>query len=566
MLFYRPMVDTPTTRRIFWIPLALAILLNACATRPVQDPELNDQTSEEHLVLPAETRANSKPHVEPRFKQHTEQDLKKDRLSTRPANVEANREGDLWERLRSGFELPATYDQPRVKQYLSWHHEHPNYLRRITRRAQPFFYFIVEQLKRRGMPYDLALLPAVESGYMPLAFSQGRAAGLWQFIPETGRHYGLKQNWWYDGRRDIYASTHAALDYLSSLNRRFDGDWLLTLAAYNAGPLRVLKAIGRNRRVGKATDYWHLALPRETRNYVPKLLAIRAIVENPKAHGIELWPIADSPVITKVDTGAQIELALAAEMAVMDLDELYNLNAGFNRWATAPDGPHRLMLPIEKVARFRQRLDKLPPEHRVVWFRHKIKTGDTLEGIARKYHTSVNHILHANELPSTRIVAGKHLLVPKRTFHDDVIASRTLGHEQTFSSRGQRRHHTIRRGETLWSISRRHDVSLQELIDWNQLTPNEILIVGDRLVIKQPSTTNHHTSPTQTSRAQSGQRYIRTISYSVKAGDSLYGISRRFNVSVADLMRWNNFPDARLLRPGQTVKVRVDLTRQSSDS
>jgi membrane-bound lytic murein transglycosylase D len=427
-------------------------------------------------------------------------------------------------------------------------------------------YFVLDELKRRGMPYDLALLPAVESGYMPLAFSQGRAAGLWQFIPETGRHYGLQQNWWYDGRRDIYASTHAALDYLSSLNRRFNGDWLLTLAAYNAGPLRVLRAMERNKKIGKATDYWHLNLPRETRNYVPKLLAIRAIIENPQANGIELWPITDRPVILAVDVGAQIELSRAAEMAEMDLEELYLLNAGFNRWATAPDGPHRLLLPIDKTSPFRKRLAKTPPSRRVVWFRHTIRNGDTLEGIARKYNTSVDHILHTNELRSSRIIAGKHLLVPKMTFPGEVAAMQTIAPYRISSSQSLRRHHTIRRGETLWSISRRHDVSLKELIDWNQLAPNEILIVGDRLVIKQPSTVKLGASSGQKSKTNSEQRYMQTISYSVKTGDSLYGIARRFNVRVADLMRWNTLPNAPLLHPGEIVKVRVDLTRQSSDS
>lgn len=564
MLSYRPMADLRRGRTLY-IPL-LTLLLHACATPPALEPESDTSTPHEHSTASTVAVAEAKPPNASQLKKPIEPAAKNGSLSLQADAPDEEVENDLWKRLRAEFRLPVTYDHPRVQYYLRWHREHPSYMRRISRRAQPFLYFVVEELKRRDMPYELALLPAVESGYVPLAYSHGRAAGLWQFIPETGRHYGLKQNWWYDGRRDIYASTHSALDYLSVLNKRFDGDWLLTLAAYNAGPLRVMKAIERNERRDKPTDYWHLNLPRETRNYVPKLLATRAVIENPQANGIQLWPIANRPAITTADTESQIELALAAEMAVMDVEELCNLNAGFNRWATDPDGPHRLVLPIDKVARFKERLAQLPPQRRMVWYRHNIQTGDTLGAIARKYSTSVDNIIHANQLPNTRIVAGKHLLVPKRNAAEIASLTHAARLDGASTIQWRRKHHTIKRGDTLWSISQRHDVSLQELIDWNELSPNQILIAGDRLVINQPVTTKPDTSPTLSTAVTSKQRYIRTISYSVKSGDSLYGIARRFNVSVADLMRWNKLSNARLLHPGQTVKVRVDITRQSSDS
>jgi membrane-bound lytic murein transglycosylase D len=470
---------------------------------------------------------------------------------------------DIWVRLRAGLRFPSDYAHPKVQEYIAWHQSHSRYLHRLTKRAEPFLHFILLELERRGMPSDLALLPAVESAYLPMAYSRGKAAGLWQFIPSTGHHYGLQQNWWYDGRRDIYASTHAALDYLSHLNRRFDGDWLLTLAAYNAGPLRITNAIERNKRKGKSTSYWNLVLPRETRNYVPKLLAMKAIIENPQEYGISLWPIADSPVITKIAVGSQIELALAADLAIMDLDELHQLNPGFNRWATPPQGPHRLILPIDKASAFELKVAELAPEQRIVWTRHKVKIGDSLINIAKKYHTSVDHLKYANSLRGNRIVAGKHLLVPKATLSINGYTHTSLTRHP---NKKQSRYHIVRNGETLWSISRKYTVSLHDLILWNKMSLEDTLVTGERLVIKPSPLSDSLRSENQTTISDSNNAFIKTIQYSVKQGDSLYRIAKHFKVDIADLRRWNDLTRSSLLHPGQKVKVQVDLTRQSSDS
>jgi membrane-bound lytic murein transglycosylase D len=222
---------------------------------------------------------------------------------------------DLWSRLRDGFQLSEN-QHPRMQNDLAWYASHNNYLIRMTERATPYLYLIVEEAERRGIPLELALLPVVESAYQPFAYSHGRAAGLWQFIPGTGRRYKLSQTWWYDGRRDVTASTRAAFDYLEYLHRYFDGDWLHALAAYNSGEGTVRKAIRRNKKMGKPTDYWSLDLPEETEGYVPKLLAISALVANPPAHGVILASVVDAPYLSSVNVGSQIDLDLAAELAV----------------------------------------------------------------------------------------------------------------------------------------------------------------------------------------------------------------------------------------------------------
>src|SRR5690606_19652767 len=250
------------------------------------------------------------------------------------------------------------------------------------------------------MPEDLALLPIVESAYHPFALSPSRASGIWQFIPGTGRRFGLKQNWWYDGRRDIVAATRAALDYLEELHREFDGDWLLALAAYNSGERNVARAVERNRSAGKAIDFWSIAahLPRETRGYVPSLLAVAQLLAEADEYGVRWLAIDNEPYFEIVELDGQIDLATAAGLAGIDIDQLYTLNPGFNQWATDPDGPHALLVPAERASAFRAGLATLPPDQRMAWRRHEIARGETLAAIARKYGTSVDALQQTNSL------------------------------------------------------------------------------------------------------------------------------------------------------------------------
>jgi len=478
-----------------------------------------------------------------------------------PEPLPPARPDDLWDRIRADFRLPVS-DRRSVRQELGYFAARGAYMERVAERARPYLYHIVERIEARSLPMELALLPVVESAFRPFAYSHGRAAGIWQFVPATARHYGLAQNWWYDGRRDVLAATDAALDYLEHLSGLFDGNWLLAVAAYNAGEGRVLRAIKRNRAAGRATDFWSLDLPRETRSYVPRLLALRDLVAAPGVHGVSLPPIANEPQTVTVELDHQIDLALAAELAGISVEQLYRLNPGYNRWATAPDGPHRLLLPRERAGAFRTAVAARPQEDWMRWERHRVAQGESLTGIARRYHVTVDALQDANNLDGHLIRAGSHLLVP--------VASRPSG-EYSLSA-GQRRitqqsreregrerlTHVVESGESFWSIARRYGVGVRQLAGWNNMAPADTLRVGQRLAVWADG----GGTATGTARAAPGSR-MQSVRYTVRKGDSLYRIARRFNVSVADLRRWNGLREGGYLQPGQTLRLRVDVTAQS---
>ncbi len=473
-----------------------------------------------------------------------------------PAIIEP---ADLWHRLRQNYGLPDS-DHPGVKADQAWYAKHPDYLLRVTERAHPYLYFILEEVEARGMPSEIALLPIVESAFLPFAYSHGRAAGIWQFIPSTGAYFGLKQNWWYDGRRDVYASTLAALTYLQRLHKTFDGDWLLALAAYNSGSGTVSRAIRKNKRSGKPTDYWNLDLPKETKGYVPKLLALSNLVAKPDAFNVKFTPIPNEHYFEKVETGGQIDLALAAELAEISTDHLYNLNPGFNRWATDPDGPHHLLLPKENAAIFTQALSQLPENKRVKWVRHVIQPGESLLLIAKKYQTSVALLKESNKISGNMIRAGKHLLVPTATRSLNSYRQTAEIRKKSIQQRKQDGHkitHTVKGGDTLWDISRKHKIGVKELAKWNAMAPRDPLKPGQQLVIwrsKPPLSAQFINGPGTP---------LQNVKYRVRQGDSLSRIAQKFSVTVADLKRWNSLNTQKYLQPGQRITLYVDVTRQS---
>jgi membrane-bound lytic murein transglycosylase D len=463
----------------------------------------------------------------------------------------------LWDVLRAEFDLPRQQDNERIQVQRNWYIKHPRYLERVTERARSYLWFIHRELQARGMPGEIALLPIVESAYDPFAYSHGRAAGLWQFIPSTASRFGLVQDWWYDGRRDIPDSTRAALDYLQYLHKRFDGDWLLALAAYNSGEGTVMSARRYNRRKGRPDGFWNLKLPKETRAYVPKLIALGELVGNPAQYGIELEPLANKPGFHIVETGGQIDLAVAAELAGIELDELYQLNPGFNQWATSPDGPHRLLVPSHATATFRQALAQLPAEKRVQWNRVQVRPGETLSQIASRNRTTVEVLKTANQLNGTMIRAGQHLMVPtasKDRENYTLSAAQRLNRKQNSSRKGYKTRHVVRSGDTLWDLSREYKVGVRSLASWNGMAPGDPLRVGQTLVVwsGKLSSNNLHAG------AQ-----VRPVHYTVRKGDSLSRIANRFNVTVKDLRRWNTLPTGKYLQPGQHIKLYVDVTRQT---
>lgn len=470
---------------------------------------------------------------------------------------------DLWERIRVGYQMQVPND-PRISREIKWYASHPAYIDRIQQRALPYLHFIVEEVEKRGMPMEMALLPVVESAFQPFAYSPGRAAGIWQFIPSTGKFYGLKQNWWYDGRRDIVASTRAALDYLKKMAERFDGDWELALAAYNAGGGNVSKAIRRNRKKNKPIDFWSLKLPKETEGYVPRLLAIASIIGKPADYGITLPTIADSPYFHSVDIESQLDLALSADMADISIEELYRLNPGFNRWATAPQGPHRLNIPVDKVDGFTDKLAALDPKKRLQWKRYKIRNGDNLGAIARKHNTTIALLQQVNKLRGNRIRAGKHLLIPvasKQLNQYSHSVDQRMAKNLNSKRSGKKRIYTVKRGDTLWDIARSYKVSHKALARWNGLSPKDTLKPGRKLAIWTKTKSNKKVASATPLQpfATSPINTLSSLHYRVRKGDSLARIAQKFNVTVASLRKWNTLP-SKYLQPGQRLKLYVDVT------
>lgn len=487
-------------------------------------------------------------------------------VALQPIEVETApaRPAGLMDRLRAGFSLEIP-DHPRIDSQIRWFTSNNDYLDRVQERAAPYLYFILEEAEQRGIPSELALLPIVESGFRPFAYSPGRAAGLWQFIPSTGKHFGLEQNWWYDGRRDVVAATRAAFDYLNQLASQFDGDWQLALAGYNAGAGTVQRAIKRNLRKGKPTDFWSLELPDETMRYVPKLLAVAKVMADPQQYGITLAEIPNQPYFDSIDIGSQLDLALAADMAGISIEELYRLNPGFNRWATAPDGPHRLSIPVEQAERFSEALDALDPQKRLRWSRYKIRPGDNLGGIARKHKTTVALLQQVNKLKGNNIRAGKHLLIPVSVKSLDQYthtADARLAKTKNRQRKGKRLTHKVVAGDTLWDIAQRYQVSHRALARWNGMSPRDTLRLGQQLIIWQ-----------QTDQAQDKLAHIApslsappntrsSLRYRVRKGDSLALIAQRFNVTISDLRKWNTL-EGRYLQPGQRLQLFVDVAEQT---
>ncbi|MCG9722542.1 LysM peptidoglycan-binding domain-containing protein [Shewanella sp. Isolate7] len=466
---------------------------------------------------------------------------------TAPVEPEPIQITDVWQRIRLGLSLPVP-DQKLVNQYRNWYLKHPQHLARVSERAEPFMYLIVEEIEKRNLPIELALLPIVESAFDPFAYSHGAASGLWQFTAPMAKHFGLEMNWWYDGRRDVPAATVAALDMMEYLYQKTHNNWLYAIAAYNTGEGRVLNAVKRNQGKGLATDFWALDLPRETERYVPQLLALADVIANADDYGISLYPIPNQPQLKIVDVGSQIDLALAADMAGMKLNELHSLNPGFNQWATAPEGPHRLVVPLEHAELFETKLAASDKDQRLKWQRYKIKSGDSLGLIAKRFNTTPSALRAVNDIKNNRIIAGKHLLIPVSSKDP---AKYLLSAEQRLQKRqsggsGYKLTYKVKSGDSLWLIAKQHKVSVAKLAKWNGMAPKDPLSIGQKLVIWQKG---------------NGKSVTRTVNYTVRSGDSLAKIASKFNVSVNQLVKWNSLSTKKYLQPGQKLTLYVDVTK-----
>ena len=475
-----------------------------------------------------------------------------------PADLSDAGQADLIERIRAGLVLPPASDSA-IDRELDWYVANADYLNRVLRRSERYLHHIVEALEQNRMPLDLALLPIVESAYDPFAYSRGRAAGLWQIIPGTGRELGLKQDWWYDGRRDVLESTDAALRYLRQLEQQFEGDWLLAVAGYNAGGGGVSRALRRAAAEGRTTDFWGVRpyLPVETQTYVPRLMALARLVADPARYGVAFPSVANEPYFQVIETGGQVDMALAARIAGMSTDELYLLNPGVNHWATDPDGPHRLLVPFDRAEDFEAALASGDGLAGVHWIRHMVSAGETLGHLAIEYQTTAEVLRQANGIAGDLIRAGQGLMVPQPAGASDGygLLAAALAEGADYPANDERRQtYVVRSGDSLWSVARRYGVTVADLAQWNAMSPQDILGIGRELVVLSDSPVF---VPTANQR-------IRRVTYTVRQGDSLYRISTQFRVSVADLLQWNNLPPERYLQPGQQLILFVDVTDQST--
>jgi membrane-bound lytic murein transglycosylase D len=486
--------------------LAAAMLLAACASQPGQNtPDSPAATDSPRAAARAPARPESpvlgfREDTEETRKTNASQALAKPLDATRLPPFEGKREelagtpqvlprvdrtvrqDDVWQRIRDGFAMQDLAG-PLVAEKTAWYVARPEYLKRVFERSRRYLYHIVDEIEKRGLPTELALLPMVESSFNPMAYSRAHASGLWQFIPGTGKRYELAQNWWYDGRRDIVASTSAALDYLKDVYD-MHGDWQLALASYNWGENAVARALEKNRREGKPLDYSSINMPAETRNYVPKLQALKNIIANPQLFGIDLDPIPNQPYFASINKTRDIDIRLAAQLAEMTVEEFVALNPGFSRPVIRAEMTPRIVLPADRVDVFHENLTKYDDKSLVSWQTYQPKQGESLEGIAKRFGVSLAQLKEVNGITPRARAMPAVLVVPTGSSPG---GARDLGrlpimYAPPIPLAGPRTFvHTVKTGETLPGIAARYKVKVEDLRRWNQIGR---LTVGQKLMVQ----------------------------------------------------------------------------------
>ena len=387
--------------------------------------------------------------------------------------VEA-KQPDLWLDLAEQMKLDVPLDHPRVVAQREWYLKHPSYMRSVSERARPFLYLIKEEIEKRNMPMELVLLPVVESTFDPKAYSHGHAAGLWQMLQGTGKNFGLHFDSFYDGRYDVMASTRAALDYLEYLNGFFDGDWVLALAAYNSGEGRVQRAMKANLRQGKKTDYWSLSLPKETQNYVPKILALAAILKQDSHYGMDIPALPNRPQLAVVEVEGQVDLNMAADLAGMNRSKLKELNPAFKKASTSPARSTEILVPVAHAQGFEIAMADMPEQERSSTSLYQVRRGDSLGAIAKRHGTTVEQLRQANNLSGNNIRIGQSL-----TLSGSYAATTNTSAPAAKASSVYK----VKRGDSLSVIASRFSVTINELLSWNKLPSKHSLRAGQSLIV-----------------------------------------------------------------------------------
>ncbi len=512
-------------------------------------------------------------------------------------------DADLWQRVRRGFVMEEL-NSPLVLQQEQWYATRPDYIQRFVDRGSKYLHHIVEEVEKRGMPTEVALLPIIESAFNPQAFSRAKAAGMWQFIPSTGKHFGLKQDWMADNRRDVLLSTDAALDYLQKLYGMFNS-WELAFAAYNCGEGCVARAILKNQKKGLPTDYLSLNLPPETRNYVPKLIAVKNIVLSPGSYGIELEAVENRPYFAKVAAPEKIDTSLAARLAEMPEGEFATLNPAFIR-PVANSGTGYFLVPYEKAQTFRSNLDLYRSLNgpMVSWQTVNARRGESIDAIAKRHGMTASYLRATNgalKEKQGKLTAAATIMVPitaqvqiiNATFDqkvalkaalptvtdvpltetkiaqlaipavnqlaklDEAPAQITSVAAPTTETPAPPGAHRVQRGETLFSVSKRYGVAIDQIKIFNAMKTNSVQ-VGQSLLLNGISTAEA-SPPTAaelmrvSAPAKAGSRKPST--YTVRSGDTLYAIAIKFTVELDDLLRWNKLSAKSVLQPGNKIRV-----------
>jgi len=448
---------------------------------------------------------------------------------------------DVWQVLRSELMISHEVTRPEVQEQIRWLEAHPSYLNKVSRQSEPYIYHILKQIRKRGLPGELALLPMIESAYDPFAYSGAGAAGLWQLMPKTGHELGLKQDWWFDGRRSIGSSTDAALNYLVYLNKYFDGHWIMAIAAYDCGEGTISRAIKTTTNSGTQAYFWTLPVPQETKVYVPRLLALAEIIKNPSHYHVNLPAIPYLPYFEEVNIGSQIDLSHAAKLAGISYKELIKLNPGYNRWTTAPYKPFKLLIPAEKVETFNLNLSNLPEEKRVSWTKHRVQNGDSLNNIAVRYHTTVNLIKQVNQLTSNYIQTNQSILIPSSkntqvTPHPQPTEEPRSSIKPLTIARNHRVIHIVQGSDTYQTLQKIYGVSTNEIQLWNKLAVNQALKPGQQLVI--------------------WKKINQAMPYSIQPRDTLSAIAKAHHTQINHLLELNpELSKSIHLRIGQKILV-----------
>ncbi|MDE0309255.1 MAG: LysM peptidoglycan-binding domain-containing protein [Acidiferrobacterales bacterium] len=458
---------------------------------------------------------------------------------------------NVWDRIRSGFAMDDL-DNKIVRKYETFYSRNPKTMAQIIERAQQFLPYIVSEVEQHGLPLELALLPIVESAYNPRAYSRAGAAGLWQFMPYTGKQYGLTQDWWYEGRRDVIDSTEAALRHLYDLSQVFGNDWHLALAAYNAGMYGVQRAIKRNQKRNKPTDYSNLRLNRETRHFVPKLIAVKNIVSNPEAFGLTLPYLAMQPGFQVIEFDFQVDLGIIAADTRIQEYKLAKLNPGLRRTVTPPNGPHRVLVPRGHYGKVMKWKSTLAPSHAVYTVFYSVKAGDALSTIAQKHNVSVSAIKTVNSKDSDLIRIGELLRIPHPT---------GLARSDIETNANGDVIYRVKKGDILGRIALKYDVSVSAIKSANLLY-SDLIKVGETLRIPIPGSRSIHGKTVAKSDSSNRSGHQQYIVHTVRSGESLYVIAKFHGISISSLRNANSL-NSDSVQVGQNLRVPVNNTEIS---